>query len=113
MPSLQSGDRHGKDQTTLEVRQTDKDKYTSGESDSKMGEKKRHFDFTVTWNILIAGWGLLISDKRKSGVKMMMGGGCLDGQRCDSHSQIKHLWYFFNKTVRSQKAIRKGKNGSH
>ena len=42
-----------------------------------MGEKKRHFDFTVTWNILIAGWGLLFSDKRKSGVKMMMGGGCV------------------------------------
>ena len=33
--------------------------------------EKRHFDFTVTWKVLIAGWGLVFSDKRKSGVKMM------------------------------------------
>ena len=50
--------------------------------------EKRHFDFTVTCRVLIAGWGLVFSDKRKSGVKMMMGGGWLDGQRCDSHSHI-------------------------
>ena len=34
--------------------------------------EKRHFDFTVTWKVLIAGWGLVFSDKRKSGVKMMI-----------------------------------------